>query len=239
MRLRIVWGCLILAIVVTCSIQQPGEESADKADVSSEKELGRTIEVSSERSILFLGNSLTAGYLIDPELAFPSLIQKKLDQAGLPFRVFNAGISGDTTASGLSRLDWYLKGEVDILFLELGANDGMRGVPLEATSGNLQGIIDRFKERYPDGDVIVAGMVVSESQSDGYSSRFGKVFSSLAEKNSCVLIPFLLEGVAGRLDLNLPDGIHPTPKGHEIVADHVWTFLEPVVRSRLEKKESE
>ena len=190
------------------------------------------------RVILFLGDSITAGYGLDPEQAFPALIQEKIDAKSWKFKVVNAGQSGDTSAGGLNRLDWLLKNRVDVLILELGANDGLRGLPAETTRKNLQAIIDRTKGKYPETKVIVAGMKVPPNMGGDYGRKFEAVFADLAKKNKAVLIPFVLEGVGGSRELNLADGIHPTPKGHEIVAANVWKVLEPrlaVSRRNIDK----
>ncbi|HEX9273230.1 MAG TPA: arylesterase [Candidatus Binatia bacterium] len=186
------------------------------------------------RVIVFLGDSITAGYGLDPEQAFPALIQEKIDVKNWDFKVVNAGQSGDTSAGGLNRLDWLLKNRVDILILELGANDGLRGLPAETTRKNLQAIIDRTKAKYPEVKVIVAGMKVPPNMGGDYGRKFEAVFADLAKKNKAVLIPFVLEGVGGSRELNLADGIHPTAKGHEIVAANVWKVLEPILRSLAE-----
>jgi acyl-CoA thioesterase I len=183
------------------------------------------------RVILFLGDSITAGYGLDLDQAFPALIQEKIDAKSWNFKVVNAGQSGDTSAGGLNRLDWLLKNRVDILILELGANDGLRGLPAETTRKNLQAIIDRTRGKYPEAKVIVAGMKVPPNMGGDYGRKFEAVFADLAKKNKAVLIPFVLEGVGGSRELNLADGIHPTAKGHEIVATNVWKVLEPVLRS--------
>ena len=181
--------------------------------------------------ILFLGDSITAGYGLDLEQAFPALIQEKIDAKRWNFKVVNAGQSGDTSAGGLNRLEWLLKNRVDVLVLELGANDGLRGLPAETTRKNLQAIIDRTKGKYPEAKVIVAGMKVPPNMGGDYGRKFEAVFGDLAKKNKAVLIPFVLEGVGGSRELNLADGIHPTAKGHEIVAANVWKVLEPVLRA--------
>ena len=181
--------------------------------------------------ILFLGDSITAGYGLDLEQAFPALIQEKIDAKRWNFKVVNAGQSGDTSAGGLNRLEWLLKNRVDVLVLELGANDGLRGLPAETTRKNLQAIIDRTKGKYPEAKVIVVGMKVPPNMGGEYGRKFEAVFVDLAKKNKAALIPFVLEGVGGSRELNLADGIHPTAKGHEIVAANVWKVLEPVLRS--------
>jgi len=195
--------------------------------------LGLSAAVPTARIVLFLGNSITAGYGIDPPQAFPALIQEKIDARGWNFKVVNAGQSGDTSAGGLSRMDWLLRNRVDVLVIELGGNDGLRGLPVEVTRKNLQAIIDRTKERYPKAKVVVAGMRVPPNMGRDYGRQFQSVFPDLAKKNKTSLIPFILEGVGGVWELNLPDGIHPTAKGHEIVAANAWKVLEPVLRSLL------
>jgi acyl-CoA thioesterase I len=180
--------------------------------------------------ILILGDSLTAGYGIDPDQAWPALLQEKIDEEGLSFEVFNAGVSGDTSAGGLARIDWLLKQPVRVLVLELGANDGLRGINLTATRKNLQDIIDRTRARYPAADIVIAGMMVPPNLGPEYTRQFRSLFEELAVESEAVWIPFLLEGVAGRPEFNLPDGIHPTPQGHAIIADTVWDYLRPLLR---------
>ncbi|HEX9146723.1 MAG TPA: arylesterase [Candidatus Binatia bacterium] len=180
---------------------------------------------------MFLGDSITAGYGVDPSQAYPAIIQNKIDAKGLRFRVINAGQSGDTSAGGLSRLEWLLKNRIDVLVLELGANDGLRGLPVDNTRKNLQAIIDRTRQRYPQVKIIVAGMKVPPNWGGDYSRRFEAMFSELAKKNKTALVPFVLEGVGGVRDLNLPDAIHPTAEGHKLVAANVWKVLEPVMKA--------
>jgi acyl-CoA thioesterase-1 len=182
------------------------------------------------RTILFFGDSLTAGYgLDDPALAFPGRIQKKIDDAHLPWRVINAGLSGETTAGGLRRLDWVLRQPVHIFVLELGGNDGLRGLPPEVAAENLQQIINRVRAKNPGLRVIVAGMQMPTSMGAAYARAFQEIFPALAQKNAATLIPFVLEGVGGRPELNLPDGIHPTSAGHAIVAETIWKTLRPML----------
>ena len=185
--------------------------------------------------ILFLGDSITAGYGLDLDQAFPALIQEKIDAQRWNYRVINAGQSGDTSAGGLNRIDWLLKNRIDVLVLELGANDGLRGLPTETTSKNLQAIIDRTRGKYPEAKIIVAGMKVPPNMGGEYGRKFEAVFMDTAKKNRAALIPFILEGVGGSRELNLGDGVHPTAKGHEIVAANVWKVLEPVLRSNNPK----
>ena len=181
--------------------------------------------------ILFLGDSITAGYGLELAQAYPALIQEKIDAKGWRFKAVNAGQSGDTSAGALDRLDWLLKNKVAVLVLELGGNDGLRGLPVESTRKNLQLLIDRTKGKYPSARVIIAGMKVPPNMGREYGQKFEAIFTELAKKNEAPLIPFVLEGVGGVPTLNLPDGIHPTAKGQEIVAATVWKTLEPVLRS--------
>jgi acyl-CoA thioesterase I len=183
--------------------------------------------------VLFLGDSITAGYGLDISQAYPALIQEKIDAQRWPFKVVNAGQSGDTTAGGLNRIDWLLRNPIEVLVLELGANDGLRGVPAETIQKNLQAIIDRVKTKYPTAKIIIAGMKLPPNMGRSYRDQFESVFVSVAKKNKAPLIPFVLEGVGGVRDLNLPDGIHPTVRGQQIVAANVWKALEPLLRSLL------
>jgi acyl-CoA thioesterase-1 len=180
---------------------------------------------------LFLGDSITAGYGLEPSQAFPALIEDKIEAKRWNFKVVNAGQSGDTSAGGLNRMDWLLRSRIDVLVLELGGNDGLRGLPAETTRKNLQAIIDQTKAKYPEAKIILAGMKVPPNMGRDYSRQFDAIFPDLARKNKAALIPFVLEGVGGVRQLNLPDGIHPTTKGHEIVAANTWKVLEPVLRA--------
>lgn len=180
--------------------------------------------------ILFYGDSLTAGYGLSPEEAFPALVEKKLNKAEQVAKVVNAGLSGETTAGGLSRLNWVIRQPIDIFVLELGANDGLRGLPLEQTEKNLQAIIDQVKAKYPKVKIVIAGMMVPPNMGPEYTAKFRKIFPEIAKKNNAALIPFLLQDVAGNEKLNLGDGIHPNPEGHKIVADNVVKVIEPLLK---------
>ncbi|HEX6335169.1 MAG TPA: arylesterase [Flavisolibacter sp.] len=183
-----------------------------------------------KKTIIFFGNSLTAGYgLDDPSQAFPAVIQRRLDSLQLPYTTVNAGVSGETSAGGNSRVDWILRQPVDIFVLELGANDGLRGIPLSATRSNLQAIIDKVKAKYPSAKLVMAGMEIPPNMGQEYITEFRTLYRELAEQNDMLLIPFLLEGVGGEPELNLPDGIHPTPEGHRILADNVWKVLKDIL----------
>ncbi|HEX4646546.1 MAG TPA: arylesterase [Verrucomicrobiae bacterium] len=183
----------------------------------------------SRKTIVVLGDSLAAGYGLDPSEAFPALLQNKIDEAGWKFTVVNAGVSGDTTAGGLRRIDWLLKRKIDALILELGGNDGLRGIPVEATRTNLQAIIDHARRAQPGMRVIIAGMQMPPNMGEEYNRAFQNIFPALAKANEAALVPFLLEGVGGRPELNQPDQIHPTAEGHKIVAENVWKVLKPAL----------
>ncbi len=186
-------------------------------------------EKARKRTILFLGDSLTSGYGLSAEVAFPAVIQAKIDSLGLGYEVVNAGISGETTSAGLSRMNWMLKRRIDVLVIELGANDGLRGVPLKVTRQNLQAIVDSSRKAYPNVNVVLAGIQVPPNLGPEYTSEFKEIFPELAAKNKVALIPFLLEGVGGMRELNLADGIHTTVAGHRKVAENVWKVLGPLL----------
>lgn len=182
-----------------------------------------------KKTLLFFGDSLTAGYGVDPDEAYPALIQQRVDAAGLPWRIVNAGLSGETTAGGLRRLDWILRQQVDIFVIELGGNDGLRGIPPATTRANLEAMIRRIRERQPAIKIVVAGMQLPTNMGPEHTREFAAIYPEIAREQDAVLIPFLLAGVGGVPDLNLPDGIHPTPQGHAIVADTVWAVLQPLL----------
>lgn len=194
-----------------------------------EKGVAESLPPSQKKVILFFGNSITAGYQLDMNQAFPAIIQQKIDSLGLSYQVINAGLSGETTASGKNRIDWVLRTVPDIFILELGANDGLRGLPLKETPKNLQVIIDKVKLINPEVKIVITGMEVPPNLGEAYTRQFRNIFSTLAKNNAAVLIPFLLVDVAGRPSLNLPDGIHPTPEGHLLIAELVWETLLPLL----------
>ena len=183
-------------------------------------------ETVKRKTILFFGKSLTAGYALeDPEEAFPAIIQQKIDSLKLPYKVINAGLSGETTSGGVTRINWLLKQQIDIFVLELGANDGLRGLKISQTKRNLQSILDTVKARYPNAKRILLGMEVPPNMGGKYVSDFRVIFRQVAEENNIPFVPFMLEGVAGIPELNLRDGIHPTGEGYKIVAENVWEVL--------------
>ena len=181
------------------------------------------------RTLVFFGDSLTAGLGVDPDQAYPALIQRKIDAAHLAWRVVNAGLSGDTTAGGLRRLEWVLRQPMDLIVVELGANDGLRGLKPEVTRANLQLIIDRIRTLRPGTRIVLAGMQLPTNLGADYTGKFAAIYPDLAKRNDLPLIPFLLEGVGGHPELNQGDGMHPTPAGHERVADNVWKVLAPLL----------
>lgn len=181
------------------------------------------------KTIVFFGNSLSAGYGLTPSEAFPAIVQTKIDSAALPYKVVNAGLSGETTAGGLGRIDWILQQPLDVFVLELGANDGLRGIPVAETKRNLQSIIDKVKAKYPAAQIVLAGMQVPPNMGATYSQTFREIYPALAKQNNIALVPFLLEGVGGEAKLNQQDGIHPTAEGARIVAQNVWQVLQPLL----------
>lgn len=183
--------------------------------------------------VVFLGTSLTAGYGLEEAEAFPALIQQRIDAAGLDYRVVNAGVSGDTSAGGLRRLDWLLRLPVAFLVLELGANDMLRGQSVEQLRENLEAIVDRTRAAHPNARIVIAGMRAAPNLGRRYAEAFDAIYPALARKYEAPLVPFLLEDVAARRDLNQADGIHPTAEGHALIAERIWQTLEPILRSRL------
>ena len=182
------------------------------------------------KTILFFGDSLTAGYgLDDINDAFPAIVQSMVDSLGLDYTVINSGLSGETSAGGRSRIKWVLNQKIDVFVLELGANDGLRGVPLQETRENLQAIIDAVHDKEPDAIIILAGMQLPPNMGPAYTTGFSTIYYELAEKNELEFIPFILKDVGGIPELNQEDGIHPTAEGQKIVASNVWTVLEKVI----------
>jgi acyl-CoA thioesterase-1 len=191
---------------------------------------GTAMKDAPKKHIVFFGNSLTAGYGLPPDSAFPALVQARIDSLQLPWKVVAAGLSGETTASGRNRVNWIVsRHPVDIFVLELGANDGLRGIEPTETATNLAAIIDSVQAQWPEVNIVLAGMMVPPNMGAGYSKAFQAVFPKVAKEKKAVLIPFLLEGVGGVPELNLPDGIHPTEAGHRIVAETVWTYIKPLL----------
>ncbi len=223
---RIVPVLIYVLVCMGCGNNQPVDKAVDKGQQTD----AAANAAKTRKTILFFGNSLTAGYgLDDPKQAFAGLVQARIDSLGLPWQVVNAGVSGETTAGGEGRIDWILKQPVDIFILELGGNDGLRGIPIDETRSNLQTIIDKVRASNPQVKIILAGMLVPPNMGPDYGKAFQEIYPALAAKNKTELIPFLLEGVGGEPKLNLPDGIHPTPEGHKIVMETVWKVLQSLL----------
>ena len=221
----LLFNSLFLILVACNSNQQKTDQGSAKSDTTK-----KNAETITKKTVLFFGNSLTAGYGLDePSTAFPSLIQHRIDSLKMPYTVVNAGVSGETSSGGNSRIDWILKQPVDIFILELGANDGLRGIPITETAKNLQSIIDKVKAKNKDVRIILAGMLVPPNMGPDYSKAFKDLFPSLAKKNATSFITFILEGVAGEEKLNQGDGINPTVEGHRMVMENVWGVLKTVL----------
>ena len=193
---------------------------------------------SDSKRILFFGDSITAGAGVDKENAFPALIQQKIDSLGWNFKAVNAGLSGETSAGGLRRIDWMLQQPVSVFVLELGGNDALRGIDLDVTQENLQKIIDKVEAKYPRARIIVAGMQVPPNLGPEYTEKFKEMYPELAEKNEATLIPFLLEDVGRNPKMMQSDGIHPNVKGHKLVAENVWDTLKPVLQEMRAKAQA-
>jgi acyl-CoA thioesterase-1 len=180
--------------------------------------------------VLIVGTSLTAGLGLDPEEAYPALLQQKADSAGLPFEIINAGLSGETSAGALRRIDWLLRGPADVVIIETGANDGLRGLNVDSTRANLRALIEKVRAARPAARILLAQMEAPPNLGAKYTAAFSTMYQDVAREAGVSVVPFLLEGVAGVSSLNQPDGIHPNERGEQIVADNVWAALEPVLR---------
>jgi len=186
-------------------------------------------DAEARRTILFLGTSLTAGLGLDPDSAYPQRIQRKIDALGLPYQVVNAGVSGETSAGLLRRLDWVLKRPADVVVVETGANDGLRGLPITATSATIGSVLDRIRRDRPAATLLLIQMEAPPNMGQDYTRAFHTMFPTLAKEHGATLLPFLLENVAGRPSLNQSDGIHPNNAGEEIVANNLWRALQPAL----------
>jgi len=211
-----------------------GNNSADKtlpkSETKTQTEDSVTLTETNTKTILCFGDSITAGYgLDDSNDAFPAVLQQKVDALDLNYTVINSGLSGETTAGGKSRISWILNQEIDLFILELGANDGLRGVPLSETRENLQAIIDAVNKKSPETKIILAGMQLPPNMGQDYTSEFKQIFIDLAKQNNLEFIPFILKDVGGIAELNQADGIHPTVEGHKILANTVWETLKPLL----------
>lgn len=189
-------------------------------------------EVQKRGTIVFAGTSLTAGLGLEPDSAYPMLIQRKIDSAGLPFQVVNAGVSGETSSGLLDRLNWLLRGSFDVFVIETGANDGLRGVPASTLRSNLEATIDQVRAKRPGAAVVLIQMEALPNLGQKYTADFRAVYPAVAREKGVTLLPFLLDGVAGKRGLNQGDGVHPNNTGERLVAANVWRGLEPVLASR-------
>lgn len=214
--------CLMAAVFLSCGQNNERVEKEQKPDAKGQD----TVAITKKKTIVFFGNSITAGYGLELSDAFPARIQEKLDSMNVPYKVVNAGVSGETSSGGRSRIAWILKQDVDIFVLELGGNDGLRGIPITETKKNLQTIIDSVKAKNPAVKIIITGMQIPPNMGKKYTNEFRNMYPDLAKKNNISLVPFILEGVGGNAELNLDDGIHPTAEGHRILANNVWTVLQ-------------
>jgi acyl-CoA thioesterase-1 len=222
------FSCLVL--VLSCGNSDTSKKNKKAEEAIVKTEISTKTENDTKR-ILFFGDSLTAGYgLEDINDAFPALIQSKVDSLSLRYTVINSGVSGETSAGGKSRINWVLNQKVDVFVLELGANDGLRGVPLKETRENLQAIIDAVLKKSSTTKIILAGMQLPPNMGIDYVTEFKTIFPQLAKKNNVNLIPFLLKDVGGIPDLNQADGIHPTVQGQKILANNVWAILGPIIK---------
>jgi acyl-CoA thioesterase-1 len=216
------WGWIgLLALAIAACDRDPAPADAGPPPTPSDGSRGR---------VVFLGTSLTAGLGLDPSEAYPALLQQKIDSAGLPFTAVNAGVSGETSAGALHRIDWILSQPAAVLVIETGANDGLRGLNVDSLAANIQAIIDRARRQSPAPRIVLVGMRAPPNNGFGYARDFRDVYPELAKRNHIALVPFLLEGVAGREALNQADMIHPTAAGQRRVAETVWRVLEGELR---------
>ena len=231
-------AALLLAacVLVSCGGAK-GDEGASRAEAASTKgSRSRSASPDSARApasnavVLFVGTSLTAGLGLNPDSAFPQLIQAKIDAAGLPYEVVNAGVSGETTSGLLRRLDWLLRGPFDVVVIESGANDGLRGTPVATIERNLGEIVTRIRAAHPAARILLAQMEAPPNLGNEYTAAFRAMFPRIAAENGATLVPFILDGVAGVSQLNQGDGIHPNQQGEHRVAENVWKVLEPALR---------
>jgi acyl-CoA thioesterase-1 len=216
------WRGALVALALAGCGSEDGTRASEQAPA--------TPAVGERGRVVFLGTSLTAGLGLDPEQAFPALIQRKIDSAGLPFEAVNAGVSGETSAGARRRMDWVLRQPVSVLVIETGANDGLRGLEVDSLRANIQAIIDDARRLSPPPAIILTGMRAPPNLGFGYARRFREVYGDLAEANDVPLVPFLLDGVAGVPSLNQSDMIHPTAQGQQRMAEAVWKVLEPVLK---------
>ncbi len=223
MKLALIPFAALCLSLLACQSEPAKNTPTLPSPTSTEKASGP------KKNIVFFGNSLTAAYNLSPEQGFTAHIQRRIDSLGLSYTCVNAGLSGETTADGVNRIDWVLQQPVDIFVLELGANDALRGLPVSESKKNLQAMFDKVKAKYPNCKLVLAGMLAPPNLGANYTDAFRDMYPALAKKNDAALIPFLLENIGGIPELNLPDGIHPNVEGQKVMAENVWAVLEPLL----------
>lgn len=232
LRFKFLKFCYFLSAVMLfcCGNKSANKNEENNAEVETKELMNETNQTGQKKTILCFGDSITAGYgLDDTSDAFPGVLQQKIDSLGLDYTVVNSGVSGETSSGGLGRIQWVLNQDVDFFLLELGANDGLRGISLDQTKINLQSIIDKVKAKNPETIIVLAGMELPPNMGADYTEQFRNLFSELAKTNDLEFLPFILKDVGGIAELNQGDGIHPTEEGHRILAENVWQILEPLL----------
>src|SRR5215207_219311 len=233
---RVKGAVLLSALAMACGGRDAARDTATSTKPPSPAESPAVVDsapaqLDGRRTILFLGTSLTAGLGLEPDSAFPQRIQRKIDASKLPYQVVNAGVSGETSAGLLRRLDWVLRRPADVVVVETGANDGLRGLPVDATRATIANVLARIRRERPDAKILLVQMEAPPNLGPEYTSAFHAMFPELAREHGVSLLPFLLEGVAGEPRLNQSDGIHPNNQGERIVAENVWRVLQPMLKS--------
>lgn len=228
-------SALTAAVLVVAACAGGGSPESSQARAREASSAGAPAPATLRRTIVFVGTSLTAGMGLDPEQAFPALLAAKIDSAGLPYEVINAGSSGETSAGALRRIDWVLRQPMDVLVLETGANDGLRGIRVDSVRANIQGIIDRVRAAKPETRIMLVRMEAPPNFGPRYTAEFRRIFPDLARENDLELLPFLLEDVAGKAELNQGDGMHPNADGARVAAETLWRALEPILAGEAEE----
>ncbi|MEO8337282.1 MAG: arylesterase [bacterium] len=232
------------AVATACATEKTGASSAKDSlaaapsgsetkpsSVPGNPDGATTAGDASKRTVLFLGTSLTAGLGLDPDSAYPQQLQRKIDASALAYQTVNAGVSGETSAGLLRRLDWVLQAPAAVIVVETGANDGLRGQPVEGTKATIGQVLTRIRKEQPDAKLILAQMEAPTNLGVEYTRAFHAMFPALAKAHGATLMPFLLDGVAGEVKLNQGDGVHPNDAGERIVTDNVWKTLGPMLRA--------
>ena len=231
MKSRLVPAALALPVVAAILAAGCGHRPAQNGDgtptATIERPDSAPARPSARATVVFLGTSLTAGLGVDPDQAYPALLQRKADSAGLALTILNRGNSGETSAGALARVGWILQTPPSLLVIETGANDGLRGQDPDSTKANIQAIIDKARARDSTIRIAIVGMEAMPNLGRRYVERFRAIYPELARRNDAIYVPVLLEGIAGVEGLNQADGVHPTPKGQERVAENVWKALRP------------